>query len=238
MNLTLTPSEMRRFAHQISLTEIGLEGQEILKQSEVTICGLDGIGVTVMRCLLATGVGRVRIIDSGFITEDWLPEQTLFGVGDVGKMRSIAAREKKFGGVNDQSINLYSTKFHKNNTDVLMGKSKILVETLHRSMLSSEMMDYADEQNIDVFSAFCMVKKGAFGLYSDNRKKEFREMINNINFKISNDYYGLPFCFSSVSSFIGGIMACNVIKLLLGMYHKDSELYEIETINFSLNKLL
>lgn len=90
----LIPKELRRFNRQMIIPEIGLEGQEKLKKTSALVIGAGGLGVPVLQNLSAAGVGRIGIVDAGMVDEDVMMRQTLFGDKELGKLRSIAAREK------------------------------------------------------------------------------------------------------------------------------------------------
>ncbi len=93
----LDPKELRRYTTHLQMPEIGEEGQKKLKSSRVLIIGVGGLGSTVMQYLGAAGVGILGIIDDAHITEDNLHRQTLYGWKDLGKLKTIIARERMAG---------------------------------------------------------------------------------------------------------------------------------------------
>jgi len=87
----LSPAELRRYARQLSLPEIGLAGQLRLKAARVLVLGAGGLGSPVLTSLVAAGVGTVAVVDSDTVAESNLHRQTLFGPGDIGALKAEVA---------------------------------------------------------------------------------------------------------------------------------------------------
>ena len=90
----LSPREIRRYARQIMLPEIGISGQEKLKQARVLVVGAGGLGCPVLQYLAAAGTGRLAIAEFDMVSEANLQRQVLYGSEDVGKLKSIIATNR------------------------------------------------------------------------------------------------------------------------------------------------
>jgi len=90
----LTPREIRRYSKQIMLPEIGLAGQEKLKKAKVIIIGAGGLGCPALQYLAAAGIGSISIIEFDMVAETNLQRQVLYGSDDVGKLKSIIAKNR------------------------------------------------------------------------------------------------------------------------------------------------
>ena len=86
--------ELTRYNRHIILPEIGLEGQEKLKQAKVLVIGAGGLGCPVLQYLVAAGVGHIGIVDDDKVDESNLQRQILYGTLDVGKLKVTVAAEK------------------------------------------------------------------------------------------------------------------------------------------------
>jgi molybdopterin/thiamine biosynthesis adenylyltransferase len=91
--VSLTDSQLDRYARHIVLNEIGGEGQRRLLAATVAVIGAGGIGAPVIQYLAAAGVGRLRVIDDDVVSLDNLQRQVLFGSADVGRAKVAAAAE-------------------------------------------------------------------------------------------------------------------------------------------------
>jgi len=92
--MILSDQEIKRYNRHIILSEIGLEGQQKLKQSKVLVIGAGGLGCPVLQYLTAAGIGTIGICDFDFVDESNLQRQILFGTSDIGKPKAIIAAQK------------------------------------------------------------------------------------------------------------------------------------------------
>lgn len=90
----LIDTEKRRYNRHIMLPEIGEEGQLKLKNAKVLVVGTGGLGSPVLQYLTAAGVGEIAIMDDDVVTEDNLHRQILYGSHDLGKLKTIIAKQR------------------------------------------------------------------------------------------------------------------------------------------------
>jgi sulfur-carrier protein adenylyltransferase/sulfurtransferase len=90
----LSPRELRRYKKQIMLPEIGVEGQTKIRQAKVLVVGAGGLGCPVLQYLMAAGIGKIGIIEFDMVDESNLQRQVLYGSSDVGKLKSIIAKNR------------------------------------------------------------------------------------------------------------------------------------------------
>ena len=116
----LTPKEQRRYKRQIMLSEIGEEGQIKLKQSRVLVIGVGGLGTPILQYLSAGGVGHIGIVDNDEVNESNLQRQILFGVKDLGKLKSIIAKERLSKLNPDVNFEIFNFRLGKDNINELI----------------------------------------------------------------------------------------------------------------------
>jgi adenylyltransferase/sulfurtransferase len=90
----LSPREIRRYKKQIMIPEIGIEGQEKLKKASVVVIGAGGLGCPALQYLAAAGIGKLALVEFDMVDEVNLQRQLLYGSNDVGKLKSIIARDR------------------------------------------------------------------------------------------------------------------------------------------------
>lgn len=92
--MPISPEESIRYDRQIILPEIGLAGQNRLKQATVFIAGMGGLGSVSAYYLAAAGIGSLRIADGDAVESGNLNRQWLHRTGDIGKPKTRSAVEK------------------------------------------------------------------------------------------------------------------------------------------------
>ncbi|NQZ80251.1 MAG: HesA/MoeB/ThiF family protein [Colwellia sp.] len=114
----LTQQEQLRYSRQIMLKKIGEQGQVALRNANVLIVGMGGLGNPVALYLTAAGIGKLLIADGDQIDISNLQRQVLFNENDVG----------------DNKVDVAAEKLQQNNSDVN-------IEVIDE-MLDEELCDY------------------------------------------------------------------------------------------------
>jgi sulfur-carrier protein adenylyltransferase/sulfurtransferase len=90
----LSDKELRIMAQQIQLPEIGMTGQEKIRNARILVIGAGGKGTAVLQCLAAAGIGTLGITDNMLVEENILPRQNVYGEKDLGKQRAIITAQR------------------------------------------------------------------------------------------------------------------------------------------------
>jgi adenylyltransferase/sulfurtransferase len=90
----LSSEEIDEYARQIVLQDIGLEGQQKLKDAKVVIIGIGGLGSPTAMMLAAMGIGALRIIDRDIVSKTDLHRQYLYRRKDAGRPKVEVAEER------------------------------------------------------------------------------------------------------------------------------------------------
>ncbi|MFB6307257.1 MAG: ThiF family adenylyltransferase [Flavobacteriales bacterium] len=84
----LSKKELKKYSRQITLSEIGKEGQIKLKNAHVLVVGAGGLGCPVVQYLSAMGVKHIGVVDNDKVEMHNLHRQVLFGENDIGEYKA------------------------------------------------------------------------------------------------------------------------------------------------------
>lgn len=91
--MTRQTDEFARYSCQISLDGFGVDSQEKLKNAEVLIVGVGGLGCPAALYLSAAGIGILGLADDDTVDIKNLHRQILYKPGDVGKSKTKVAKK-------------------------------------------------------------------------------------------------------------------------------------------------
>lgn len=121
-------SELIRYSQQIKMEEIGLDGQEKLKNSRVLCIGLGGLGSPLLLYLAAAGVGVLGIVDDDIIELSNLHRQILYNHTHINKKKAVAAK-KQLLVINPLiQVKSYSRRLTEDNAAELISQYDIIAD--------------------------------------------------------------------------------------------------------------
>lgn len=86
--MTLSSSQIDRYARHLTLREIGGAGQNALLASKVALVGAGGLGGPAGLYLAAAGVGHITLIDDDVVEASNLQRQVQFIHADIGRRKA------------------------------------------------------------------------------------------------------------------------------------------------------
>ncbi|WP_339773222.1 HesA/MoeB/ThiF family protein [uncultured Paraglaciecola sp.] len=86
--------EWQQYQRHIQLNDVGVNGQQRLKNARVLLIGAGGLGCPVAMYLGAAGVGHITLVDGDTIAQTNLHRQVLFGHDDIGQSKSRVAAHR------------------------------------------------------------------------------------------------------------------------------------------------
>jgi sulfur-carrier protein adenylyltransferase/sulfurtransferase len=87
-------SDAVRYAAQMIIPEIGIEGQEQLSAAKVLVVGAGGLGCPALLYLTCLGIGTIGIVDDDKVTIANLHRQLLYTEADIGKSKVVTAAQR------------------------------------------------------------------------------------------------------------------------------------------------
>jgi adenylyltransferase/sulfurtransferase len=128
MSQKLNDIELRRYKRQIELPEIGTEGQEKLKAAKILVVGAGGLGTPVLQYLAAAGVGNIGICDNDYVDESNFHRQIMYGASDLGKLKTIVAKEKLKLLNPMVEFNIHNIQIKEENAKNILGNYQIVID--------------------------------------------------------------------------------------------------------------
>ncbi|MYB30674.1 MAG: HesA/MoeB/ThiF family protein [Cenarchaeum sp. SB0663_bin_5] len=122
--------QLNRYSRQIMLDDIGMDGQQRLMESRVTVVGAGGLGTPILTHLVAMGVGHVRVVDRDIIELTNLHRQTLYSDVDIGspKVDAAASRLRRLNANVD--IKTVPVSVNRRSARSVVDKSDIVIDAL------------------------------------------------------------------------------------------------------------
>ncbi len=90
--MTLSPTEIARYARHIVLREIGGPGQLKLQAANVLVIGAGGLGSPALMYLAAAGIGTLGIVDDDIVALSNLQRQIIHATESVGQTKTASAK--------------------------------------------------------------------------------------------------------------------------------------------------
>ncbi|WP_242205969.1 molybdopterin-synthase adenylyltransferase MoeB [Aestuariivivens insulae] len=89
----LSKEELKRYSRHLLLSEVGVEGQQKLKNASVLVVGLGGLGSPLAMYLAASGIGTLGLVDFDVVDSSNLQRQIIHGSSSVGQLKVESATQ-------------------------------------------------------------------------------------------------------------------------------------------------
>ena len=116
----LNRDEIAHYSRHLILPEIGLKGQEKLKDAKILLVGTGGLGAPAALYLAAAGVGTLGVVDFDRVDASNLHRQVLFSSDDVGRSKTEAAAARLRGLNPHVDVHAHDTRFTSDNAHDLL----------------------------------------------------------------------------------------------------------------------
>ena len=128
MSDILSPEELARFNRHIILPQVGLKGQEKLKQARVLCVGTGGLGSPISLYLSAAGVGTIGLVDFDVVDDSNLQRQIAHSTADIGRPKIESARDKLIGINPYLNVELHGDGITRDNVREIVAQYDIVVD--------------------------------------------------------------------------------------------------------------
>lgn len=117
-----------RYSRNISLPEIGKEGQKKLLKSKVLVIGAGGLGSPALLYLAAAGVGTIGIADNDSVELSNLQRQVLHETYDIGQPKVESARSAISDLNPDIKVKCHNLRLHGSNIEKVIDNYDVIVD--------------------------------------------------------------------------------------------------------------
>ncbi|WP_270090383.1 HesA/MoeB/ThiF family protein [Sphingobacterium sp. SYP-B4668] len=233
----LPRTEILRYKKHIMLPEIGIVGQEKIRDAKVLVVGAGGLGTAILPYLAAAGVGTIGIVDFDKIELDNLHRQILYGEKDICQKKielaikslqtkhstvTFIGHDIKLDGANAVSIiqgydivldasDNFATRYLVNDTCVL----------LERTFVFGSVLNF----------------QGQIAVFNHQGSKHLRDL-----FPLPPPPEDVPNCndngvIGTLPGIVGTMMAHEALKLIVGIPSLDNQFLIIDTLRMDFQKI-
>ena len=123
----LTPEQVERYSRHIIMPQVGSSGQRKLLEAKVLIIGAGGLGGPAALYLALAGVGTIGIVEFDTVDLSNLQRQVLHQTADVGKRKTVSAKETLNAYNPDVNVVLHETPLTSDNAMAIIPQYDIVV---------------------------------------------------------------------------------------------------------------
>ncbi|MBM3421003.1 MAG: HesA/MoeB/ThiF family protein [Bacteroidetes bacterium] len=212
----LSEREKRRYSRQIILPDVGEKGQEALKAGKVMVVGAGGLGCPVLQYLAAAGVGKIGIVEFDQVSESNIHRQILYGSRDVGKLKSIIAKnilEK----INDLAvIEIFNLRLTAGNASRILSGWDIIIDATDNYETRYVIDRFCSEGGIPMIHGAIYMHEGQVSVFNHRGAGSYAYYHPCDETRSGNPDPSSVGLFGVLPGTTGSIMASEAIKLITG----------------------
>ncbi|CAM3035138.1 Molybdopterin-synthase adenylyltransferase [Sphingomonas antarctica] len=163
--MSLSDTQLDRYARQMVLREIGAVGQLKLRDAHAVLIGAGGIGSPAALYLAAAGIGRITLIDDDKVSLANLQRQILFATVDVDAGKAETARSRLTALNPDVEITIHATRIDAANAANLLAGADVVVDGSDNFATRLAVADAAYGGHIPLVSAAIGQFNGQLGTF-------------------------------------------------------------------------
>ncbi len=126
--MNLTNEQISRYSRHLILPEVGVVGQEKLREAKVLCIGSGGLGSPIILYLAAAGVGKLGIVDFDHVELSNLQRQIIHGEDWVRKSKNESAKSSVKALNSDIKITTYNERLTSQNAMEIIKDYDIVVD--------------------------------------------------------------------------------------------------------------
>jgi molybdopterin-synthase adenylyltransferase len=232
----LTEDELSRYHRQIMLPEIGIDGQNKLKNAKVLVVGAGGIGCPVLQYLCGAGVGTIGIIDFDKVEQHNLHRQLLYLTSDIGKPKAETAASNLKQLNPNISFHVFNEVLNNKNCNSIISQFEIVIDGSDNFPTRYMVNDTCVKLNKPLIYGSILNFEAQMAVFSHKGGKNLRDI-----FPEPPNPEDAPGCNENgvlgvVPGILGVYMANACIQVILGIYNNNN-LFVFDFLNFKMLEL-
>jgi sulfur-carrier protein adenylyltransferase/sulfurtransferase len=239
-NQALTKKELNRYSRHLVLPEVGIKGQEKIKQSSVLIIGAGGLGSPAILYLAAAGVGTIGIVEFDKVEETNLQRQILHSTDVLGMKKTESAKIKIKSLNPNVLVKIYDEKLDSKNALDILKDYDVVIDGSDNFPTRYLINDACVLSKKPFVYGSVFRFEGHASVFNYEEGPCYRCLFPNPPPKNSAQNCGDAGVLGVVSGIIGTIQATEAIKLILGVGQSLSGrylVYDSKSMSFKELKL-
>jgi molybdopterin/thiamine biosynthesis adenylyltransferase len=205
-----------RYARQIVLPEVGLDGQQRLSSSQALIVGLGGLGCPAAQLLASCGVGTLQLNDFDTVDESNLPRQILFAPEDAGRSKVQVAAERLRAMNPEVHLQTIDKRLSAEELAQVLHDTDVVLDGTDNFMTRFAVSDACSAARVPLVSGAAIRLEGQVAVFRNDRQGPCYRCIYSEDDEWLGDCQGNG-VLAPVTATIGSMMALEAVKLLLGL---------------------
>lgn len=230
LGLSTITMNLQKFARHIALPDFFEANLLRLQRATAVVVGAGGLGVPIVQCLAAAGVGAIRVIDFDKIELSNLPRQSLYGQSDVGlwKVEVLEQRmrewhpELRFEGVRD--------KLHAHNAAELLAGAQLVIDATDQFAVRFLINDVCSHMSIPLLSAAVTGYEGQWVIFSGQKNEpNYRDVFLHAPGEGLIGNCEVNGVLSTAAAVVGALAANSALRFLAGLPEATGKMHLYHT---------
>lgn len=226
-----------RYTKPMLLPEIGIEGQEKIKNAKVLVIGAGGLGCPILQYLATSGVGTIGVVDFDNVELSNLHRQILYTENHLELPKATTASEllKKLNPYVDYTS--FEEKISMDNCERILSKFDIIVDGCDNFATRYLVNDTCVKLGKPLVYGSILKFEGQIAVFNNNGGKNLRDL-----FPEPPNPEDVPNCnlngvLGTLPGIIGTMMAHETLKIITDLPCLTNELIIFNTLEWSFVKL-
>lgn len=227
----------KRYSRQISIEEIGTEGQRKIMNAKVLVVGAGGLGSPVIQYLAAAGVGTLGVIDFDKVELHNLNRQIIHSEKTVGKAKVDSAQDFVANLNSELQFIPFQEKLNQKNAVSIFSSFDFVVDGSDNFTTRYLVNDTCVALKKPLVYGSILGFEGQIAVFNYQGSKSLRHL-----FSESPNDKDQPDCdrlgvLGPLPGIIGSMMAIHALKIITGLPVQTNVLTLVDTLHWQIEKI-